>query len=588
MRIFSLARLLGLAPPTGRRGQPSSKRHQPDLKVEQLDSRELPAAVISGFVYYDANNNGIRDPGEQPIANSTLQLRNAAGTVIATTISGPDGSYTFDHDQTVDTSEHTTPAETLPFSRSTTTWSNSGTLAKFNPALGTLIGVEVINSGTIFSSAKVESTDASAQTITSQVNALLQLQGPGFAALQATDTSSQTFQATAYDRVTDYGGTSGRDLGERQVPVSRSTLLTSASALALYTGTGTVSFTETANGGTSFVGSSGGNLQSVINTEGEANVSVIYHYIPSNALQPGNYVIVQTPEPSGYIDGYDTAGNQTPIPHSNTTDTINVTLTNGSSTNNNFGEIRAAGLSGVVYQDLNNDGARENGEAGIAQVTIILTGTDDRGLSVSTSTLTRADGSYQFLNLRPGSYVLREVQPAGYLDGIDTIGTQGGLAGNDVMTGIVLQSGEMGINNNFGEIPPASVGGWVYFDKNNNGRREPGERGIGGVLITLTGTDIFGNAVTVSQMTAPNGSYRFNGLAPGTYTIIERQPHGWIDGRDSLGSLGGVIVGNDRLMLSLGAAARGQNYNFGERLPQQRTNPAHVVRGSNGKGDLIW
>jgi hypothetical protein len=578
MSIFSLARLLA---PTSSAGKDAGKRRRPALKVEQLDSRELLAAsVISGYVYYDANNNGIRDPGEQPIANSPVQLRNAAGTVIATTMSGPDGFYSFDHDQTVDTSEHTTPAETLSFSRSTTTWSKSGTLAKFNPALGTLIGIEVINSGTIFSSAKVESTDASPQTITSQVNALLQLQGPGFSALQATDTSSETFQASAYDGVTDYGGTSGRDLGERQVPVSRSTLLTSASALALYTGSGTVSFTETANGGTSFVGSSGGNLQSVIDTEGEANVSVIYHYIPSNALQPGHYVVVQTPQPSGYIEGSDSAGN--------TTDTIPVTLTDGSSTNNNFGDLRSAGLSGVVYQDLNNDGVPESGEAGIPQVTIILTGTDDRGLSVSASALTGTDGSYQFLNLRPGSYVLREVPPAGYFDGIDTIGTQGGRAGNDIMTGIILQSGVMGINNNFGEIPPASVDGWVYYDKNNNGRRDPGERGIGGVRITLTGTDIFGNSVVVSQVTKANGRYRFGGLPPGTYTITEKQPRGWIHGRDSLGSLGGEIIGNYQLMLTLDAADQGHNYNFGERLRQQKTNAGHVVRGNTGKGDLIW
>ena len=61
-----------------------NKTHR-DLRVESLEPRMLLACnVISGFVYDDANKNGLFDPGESPIANSTIELRNASGVVVGT------------------------------------------------------------------------------------------------------------------------------------------------------------------------------------------------------------------------------------------------------------------------------------------------------------------------------------------------------------------------------------------------------------------------------------------------------------------------------------------------------------------------
>ncbi|WP_228027354.1 SdrD B-like domain-containing protein, partial [Pseudaquabacterium pictum] len=68
---------------------------------------------------------------------------------------------------------------------------------------------------------------------------------------------------------------------------------------------------------------------------------------------------------------------------------------------------------------------------------------------------TDANGFYQFTNLRPGTYNVAETQPAGYLDGKDTIGTTGGTAGNDLLSGITLVAGANSVENNFGELPPA-------------------------------------------------------------------------------------------------------------------------------------
>jgi LPXTG-site transpeptidase (sortase) family protein len=50
---------------------------------------------VSGVVFNDANGNGVQDAGELPISGVTIQFRNNAGTVIATTTTNASGAYTF-------------------------------------------------------------------------------------------------------------------------------------------------------------------------------------------------------------------------------------------------------------------------------------------------------------------------------------------------------------------------------------------------------------------------------------------------------------------------------------------------------------
>ena len=116
-----------------------------------------------------------------------------------------------------------------------------------------------------------------------------------------------------------------------------------------------------------------------------------------------------------------------------------------SGTNNNFGELSPSSLSGFVYSDLSNFGTKDAFESGIPGVTITLTGTDDRGSAVSLTTTTAAGtGAFAFSNLRPsnaGGYTITEsATPPGFTDGLDTIGTQGGTAGNDILSAIDADS----------------------------------------------------------------------------------------------------------------------------------------------------
>jgi hypothetical protein len=118
--------------------------------------------------------------------------------------------------------------------------------------------------------------------------------------------------------------------------------------------------------------------------------------------------------------------------------------------------IPPASLSGVVFEDFNNDGQVDFGEQGISGVTITLAGTDDLGHAVNLAQKTDGGGLYSFLNLRPGSYTLTETQPAGYSQGIDTVGTAGGvLVATDTFS-VGLGQGVNGLDYNYGERPAAT------------------------------------------------------------------------------------------------------------------------------------
>src|SRR5207248_98810 len=71
--------------PTMRQG-PKPLASKAKLGVEVLEDRLSPSTTsISGFVFADANNNGLYDAGETPIANAPVELRDAASHVLGST-----------------------------------------------------------------------------------------------------------------------------------------------------------------------------------------------------------------------------------------------------------------------------------------------------------------------------------------------------------------------------------------------------------------------------------------------------------------------------------------------------------------------
>ena len=180
-----------------------------------------------------------------------------------------------------------------------------------------------------------------------------------------------------------------------------------------------------------------------------------------------------------------------------------------------------ASLAGRVFFDANQNDV-DNGEAGVGDVVVDLL--DANGELVDT-TLTAADGSYAFTNLAAGDYIVDfpvEVdgltivaQNAGTNDAIDSDASETtGLT--DVIS---LAISEQSIDNDAGlelvDTADASLAGRVFLDANDN-KVDNAEEGVGGVPVQLFNA---AGAVIAETTTASNGSYSFTGLTAGTYSV---------------------------------------------------------------------
>jgi SdrD B-like domain/Ice-binding-like len=120
--------------------------------------------------------------------------------------------------------------------------------------------------------------------------------------------------------------------------------------------------------------------------------------------------------------------------------------------------------------------------------------------------------------------------------------------------------------------PPAadtSLAGSIYVDANNDGVREAGETGVVGFTVLLTGTDVNGNAVSLSATTDGDGDFSFTGLAAGTYTLTKQVPpfgH-FVNGQATVGTVGGHADGTAQDSLNITSIVlhqgdAGLGYNF--------------------------
>lgn len=287
-------------------------------------------------------------------------------------------------------------------------------------------------------------------------------------------------------------------------------------------------------------------------------------------LLPGTYRVVET-QPAGYLSVGSTPGtvNGATRGFITSVDVLSgINLDGGEdSIHNDFAEVVPASISGYVYVDANNNGVFDAGETPIAGA--ILTLLNAAGGSTGSTAVTDASGFYQFEGLMPGGYGVAEAQPAGYIDGLDAAGTAGGSAHNpgDLLDGVVLVGGQSGLNYNFGELLPGCISGYVYVDANNNGVFDAGESPIAGVELALL--DASGNPTGETRVTDETGFYRFCGLAPGLYGVIETQPTGYLDGLDAPGTTGGTAHNPGDLIsaIPLTSGAKSKDNNFGELLP---------------------
>lgn len=555
-------------------------------KMERLETvRLMSGQVISGHVFLDANDDGLFQPGEAPIAGNTIELHNASNTVVGIAVTDSSGAYSFSTDATVSTAPKTI-AQTITVPSTPTNFTKPISLQQFDPSLGTLTAVDITVDGTLTADIEAENTSVtSPSTITATVAGTLTVTAPGVNLVAPLSSSAGVFHATTFDGKLDFAGTSGFDFGSQSASMSQSLGFTKPADLASFVGSGSLAGSVIATENSTASG--GGNLQSTSTATATATIRVVYTYTPSNSLAPGNYTIVQPTEPPGTLNGFDSRNGTVLPPNLGPgPDTIAVTLGNADLPANDFGELKPASLSGYVYYDKNDDGVKESGEPGIPGTKITLSGTDDLHHAISQSLNTDENGAYAFKSLRPGTYQIDETDPAGYLDGKDTIGTPGGLTSSDRFSGIVLDQGVNGTDNNFAALLPATVSGFVYVDLNKDGLKEPGEPGLAKVPISLTGVHLDGSpAAHLTTTTDSSGAYSFTGLLPGTYTATETsQPAGYGDGQDTRGNKTPLpnSIGTDFIPgIKVSAGGTAADNDFGE------LKPGSPGGGGNGGSDAI-
>ena len=173
-----------------------------------------------------------------------------------------------------------------------------------------------------------------------------------------------------------------------------------------------------------------------------------------------------------------------------------------------------------VWLDLNANGV-DDGEPGIPNVVLRLVDTangvvGDGDDFVVTGRATDENGFYRFSNLpafpsASATYyvsVVEETLPPG-------LGLSGGT---DPSATQFVDSGQTNFTLDFGYTHlTALVGDLVWSDANNNGVRDAGESGIGGVTLDLI--DDSSSAVVATTTSAADGTYLFPNVAPGIYTV---------------------------------------------------------------------
>ena len=199
-------------------------------------------------------------------------------------------------------------------------------------------------------------------------------------------------------------------------------------------------------------------------------------------------------------------------------------------------------LSGVVYADLDENGIQDGDDAPIggANVYVDLNQNGVFTTGFDPLTTTDADGNYTFADLEvtPGFYSVVVLQgttgtfnaPVNPSDADHAFFFAPGFDNSDSNTDSEVPGFEVNLDFGF-KIDPSlptgggtgvAISGIVYEDSNNNGQRGSFEKGLAGiatVYLDLNNNNVHDASIEPSSPTGANGSYIFNSLLPGQYTV---------------------------------------------------------------------
>ncbi|WP_439662274.1 SdrD B-like domain-containing protein [Lentzea sp. HUAS TT2] len=151
-------------------------------------------------------------------------------------------------------------------------------------------------------------------------------------------------------------------------------------------------------------------------------------------------------------------------------------------------------IGGSVFNDLNGDGVKQDGEAGINGVDVVVTGQDGKAATYRTDD----HGTWNVKHVPSGVYEVGYVDPK---------------LGNTTPTSVKVDVTDGSENVVSFGLRGASICGVAWKDANEDGKRQESEGTVAGRLMYLVGP-----LVPVVE-TKVDGAYCFSGLAPGEYRL---------------------------------------------------------------------
>ena len=490
-------------------------------------------ATIGNRVWLDCNANGIQDNGEMGVANVTVKLLSAAGTVLATQTTDVNGEYQFTGLNPGDYAVQFTPLTGYNFTTKDANNNNSDALDS---------DADIVTGKTITTTLSAGEIDLTWDAGLTPVCRPVTFDFSGSSATDGTDGNSRSY--------TD--GLTGVSVTARAFSQDKGTNTWQNAFLGAYGGG--LGVTDSSEG-------TGGNNTHTVDNVGRNNYIV---------LQFSQAVLVDKAY-LGYVVGDSdaqiwvgnsasaiTTMNNSVLTSASYTEVNTTTLTtarwadfNATGVRGNVFIIAAdttdttpedyfklqqvaicapdycapvakASIGNYVWEDKNFNGVQDANEAGISNVTVKLL--SSTGVVLATTT-TDVSGAYAFTNLNPGDYKVQVVTPSGYFITKKDIG--GNTLASDAQdsdldaTGTTalttLTVGENDMTWDGGLYRKASVGDKVWEDKNHNWLQDATEPGIGGVKVALM--DATGTTVLQTTTTNAAGNYLFADLDPGTYVL---------------------------------------------------------------------
>lgn len=474
--------------------------------------REIQYGAVNGIIFDDINGNGIQDSSEPGVSDISVELNSANGSSNAATLS--DGSYSFEN--------------VLPDTYQLTVTDSNGDLTYYQLTTNNQpLEIEVVENET--NSLGIFGYQAHLSSITGSIikddnanglldagesgyaNITVQLSGNGLTLESTTDTTgiysfNQLATGTYLVTITDNNSVLANTVliaGSNSYQVNLGTNSVDNSGFAAY------QLRNSSVSGLIFRDSDGNGIQDS-NETGLDGVSI-------DLLSLGDVIDTQITVNGGYNFSQLAAGNyQIVITDTNAilTDTqmttavsLDITLAeNQESILDSIGyQYHNAVISGIVFNDMNNDGIIDASENGIESVTINLM----NGSDILQTILSQADGSYSFNQLVQGSYVL-EITDDNQILAQYHLTTDNQPYSTDISESQQLS----GVNFGY-QLRNSQISGFVIKDDNGDGIQNNSELGYENVTIELSSNiDINMNTVT-----SASGEFVFTELPAGDFNV---------------------------------------------------------------------